>query len=187
MQKYQERPQVANFLARVVQYKHGDASRLDSSSYCWRQHYLPSVNTCLLTRSLVPEHMTMFCTWGWRSWVLEKRSGGVWVALWYRMSLGKRKSFAWEGGATGAPLLRARNKCNARMNLSPLLEYWSTIKEKDFCECSAPEMSRGRSRSWESYEHGQRSSPPGLGEEPAGRGCWRSSEKHQFLWSAWLS
>lgn len=51
MQKYQERPQVANFLARVVQYKHGDASRLGSTSCCWRQHYLPSVNTCFAHES----------------------------------------------------------------------------------------------------------------------------------------
>lgn len=119
--------------------------------------------------------------WGWRYWVPEKRSDGVWAALWYRLSLEKRKS-SHEGGR------RELRCCVQTREISAMHAWiclhWSTIKAKDFCEFSTPEMSRGCSRSWESYEHGQRSSPPGLGEEQAGRGCWRSSEKHQFLWSA---
>lgn len=51
MRKYQERRLSMDVLARLVQYKDGDATRLGSSSYCGRGQHRFTGNTCCALRS----------------------------------------------------------------------------------------------------------------------------------------
>lgn len=97
MRKYQERRLFTDVLARVVQYKHGDATRLGSSSYCWGGQHRFTGNTCCARTK-------------WRSSACEggdlelQRSAWTraWAALSSCVSPEKRKSFDMGGERGGS-------------------------------------------------------------------------------------